>query len=93
MRILLSLFCTTLISACTTVPVMVKWPDAPSSLLEPPEQLKHLEKNQVELSDIIENTSENAGRYYALRDKYLGWQEWYTKTKQLHEEVRKKYSK
>lgn len=90
LSLLLSLL---LLSACSTVPVMIKWPDAPASLLESPEKLQQLSKNHIELTDIIENASENAGKYYALREKYLGWQEWYNKNKQLYEEVRKKYSK
>jgi hypothetical protein len=90
LSLLLSLL---LLSACSTVPVIIKWPDAPASLLEPPEKLQQLSKNHIELTDIIENASENAGKYYALREKYLGWQEWYNKNKQIYEEVRKKYSK
>lgn len=81
-----------LITGCsTTVPVTVKFPDAPASLMEPAESLKLLdEEPKPQLSDILENTAENAGRYYALREKYKGWQNWYQEQRKIFEGAQKK---
>lgn len=77
-----------IISGCTTaVPVTVKFPEAPSVLLEPVPVLKPLEDNQHELSDILENVNENYGTYYEVREKLLGWQYWYKKQKEIYDKI------
>lgn len=87
-----SILISTLLIGCSTpVPVTVKFPEAPSTLLEPAESLTLLpEDKPTLLSDILENTTENAAKYYALREKYRGWQEWYRSQRKIFEEVQKK---
>ena len=81
----------TLLAGCsTTVPVTVKFPDAPANLMEPADSLSLLEKEKIELSDILDNTAINASKYYSLREKYNSWQKWYREQKKIFEESQKK---
>lgn len=78
-----------LASGCTTVPVTVKFPEVPEALMEPAGKLTPLDTSKkVELSDIIENANENAGKYYTLRERYNAWIEWYKSQKQIFESIK-----
>jgi len=78
-----------LLAGCTTVPVTMKFPNAPDVLKEPAGKLTPLDTSKkIELSDIIENANENAGKYYALREKYNAWQEWYNGQKKIFDSVK-----
>jgi hypothetical protein len=72
----------------TTAPVAVKFPEAPASLITPAGKLTPLTKEKPELSDIIENANENAGKYYELRERFRAWQEWYSTQKKIFESVK-----
>lgn len=86
-----SILLTTLLAGCfTTVPVTVKFPDAPVNLMEPADSLSLIEKEKIELSDILDNTAINAGKYYSLREKYNSWQKWYHEQRKIFEESQKK---
>lgn len=77
------------VTGCTTVPVTVKFPDVPQTLTTPAGKLTPLDTSKkVELSDIIENANENAGKYYELREKYNAWIEWYTSQKKIFESIK-----
>ena len=86
--LLISLMIVSLTGCSTVVPVTMKFPDAPETLMEPAEKLSTLKKDKVELSDIIENANENAGKYYKLREKYRAWQEWYTEQKKITNDLK-----
>ena len=89
MKKLLAIFLAVLITGCTTVPVAVKFPDAPGYLMEPANKLTLLDTSKkIKLSDIIENANENSGKYYELREKYNAWIEWYTTQKKIFEQVK-----
>jgi hypothetical protein len=89
MRKLAIVFLLSALTGCsTTAPVIVKFPEAPPTLMEPAGKLAPLTKEKPELSDIIENTNENAGKYYQLREKYRAWQEWYTQQKQIFDSIK-----
>jgi len=78
-----------ILTGCTSVPVITKFPDAPESLMAPAGKLTPLDTTKkVELSDIIENANENAGKYYALREKYNAWIEWYTSQKKIFDTIK-----
>lgn len=77
------------LSGCIYIPTIPPFPEAPRVLLETAEPLTALNKETIELSDIIENANENAAKYYKLREKYLAWQEWYAEQKQLHGQLLK----
>lgn len=89
MKNLLAVLVATLITGCTTVPVAVKFPEAPAALMEPAGKLTPLDTSKkIQLSDIIDNTNENAGKYYELREKYNAWIEWYTSQKKIYENIK-----
>jgi hypothetical protein len=86
--ILLSL----LLVGCSTtvVPVTMKFPDAPPSLMTPAKDLNKLPADKkIEMTDIIKTTNENAGLYYELKIKYEAWQEWYKEQKSIADELKK----
>jgi hypothetical protein len=78
-----------MLNACATVvPVTMKFPQAPETLMTPAEPLIPLDKNKKQLSDLIDNASYNYGNYYELEAKYKAWQEWYNSQKKIFEEVK-----
>lgn len=88
-KLLLPLIALTLSGCATTVPVTMGFPQPPASLMEPAEKLTPLDtKKKTELSDIINNANENAGKYYKLREKYNAWQTWYEEQKKIFESVK-----
>jgi hypothetical protein len=78
-----------MLTACSTVvPVTMKFPQAPESLMSPSEPLIPLNKDKRELSDLIDNATYNYGNYYQLEMKYKAWQDWYETQKKIFEEVK-----
>ena len=89
MKKILSVFLIVLMAGCTTVPVTMKFPDAPDTLLQPAGKLIPLDTNKkIQLSDIIENANENAGKYYELREKHNAWIEWYNSQKKVFDSIK-----
>jgi hypothetical protein len=86
---LISIILTLGLSGCIHIPSIPPFPEAPKILLEPVEPLTMINKENIELTDVIENAAENAAKYYKLREKYLAWQEWYAEQKKLQEQVLK----
>lgn len=70
----------------TTVPLTMKFPEAPKSLMTPPPQLEPLKSNNV--SDLLYNANDNYGKYYELKQRYLAWQEWYKSQKQIYSDIK-----
>ena len=88
-KLLLIIFISALSACSTTAPVVIKFPDVPQALKEPAGKLLPLDTTKkVELSNIIENVNENAGKYYELRERYNAWIEWYTEQKKIFESVK-----
>ena len=84
------IFCL-LLSGCSTtaVPVVMKFPDAPPSLMAPAADLNKLPSDKkIELSDIIQTTNSNSKLYYELKIKYEAWQEWYKEQKKIAEQLK-----
>jgi len=80
-----------LLSGCSTtaVPVVMKFPDAPPSLMTSASDLNKLPKDKkIELSDIIQTTNDNAAKYYELKIKYEAWQEWYKEQKSIADQLK-----
>lgn len=76
--------------ASTTVPVTMNFPQAPEPLLMEPETLEPLPQDKKELSDLLENSTVNYGRYRELQLKYKQWQRWYDTNRRLHKETTEK---
>jgi hypothetical protein len=75
------------IAGCATkvAPVSLKWPDAPTELMEPADDLTTLKPEQTRLSDLIDNANINFSRYYILKDRYEAWQQWYNTHRQIYQ--------
>lgn len=74
-----------LLTGCsTTVPVTVKFPEAPAILLEPCSSLQEL-NNESKLSDVAKSITLNYSLYYDCTTKHEGFVEWYKKQKQIFE--------
>lgn len=83
---------TLLLSGCAmfdkkTVPVTMNFPQAPEPLLLEPEKLTPLPEDKKELSDLLENSTVNYGRYRELQLKFQQWQRWYDTNRRLHNET------
>lgn len=85
MKILLTILLAGLLSACsTTVPVTVKFPQAPQELLEAcPETLK-LAQDPVTLSSLTKTVAENYTTYHECALRVTEWIEWYTQQNQIY---------
>jgi hypothetical protein len=80
----------TLTGCSTVVPVAVKFPNVPLTLLEPPKELIPLANNKRKLSDLLENANKNYGTYYEIREKLIVWQEWYVEQKKIYDKLNDK---
>jgi len=73
--------------ASTTVPVTMNFPQAPEPILLEPEKLEPLPEDANEMSDLLENSTVNYGKYRELQLKYQQWQRWYETNRRLHKET------
>jgi hypothetical protein len=88
-RLLLIIFISALTACSTTAPVVIKFPEVPEALKVPAGKLSPLDTSKkIELSDIIENANENAGKYYELRERYNAWIEWYIEQKKIFDSIK-----
>ena len=77
-----------ILSACATkVPVAMKFPSAPESLLISCEDLKSVKQDEEQLSEMLKVVVENYGQYHECRAKVDAWINWYTQQKQITESV------
>jgi hypothetical protein len=76
-----------LLTGCQTVPVTVKFPQAPTILQNTCNELKLVPDN-AKLSDVTRTVVENYSEYYLCAETVNGWQDWYVKQKKLFEAVK-----
>ena len=78
-----------LITGCASkpVPVKMKFPEAPESLIEPCPDLKVLEKD-AKLSDVAKTINENYTKYHECAIKNKAWAAWYHAHKKIFEELK-----
>jgi len=77
-----------LLTGCsTTVPVVVKFPAAPTELLVKCSELKLL-ADEAKLSDVAKSVVNNYTLYYECAVKVDAWIEWHERQKKLFEEVK-----
>jgi starvation-inducible outer membrane lipoprotein len=77
-----------LLSACTTVPVVAKFPQAPGALVqEPCPNLQKLQ-DEAKLSDVAKIVTVNYTEYYMCAVKLEAWQRWYREQKTIYESVK-----
>lgn len=76
------------LSGCsTTVPVTVKFPEAPKELMSTCPDLKQTPPTS-KLSDVLQVVTDNYSQYYECRVKLDSWIEWYKTQKTLFEELK-----
>jgi len=80
-----------IVSGCTMfVPVKPpKWPDAVPELTKKCEELKVVAGTQSSLVDLMKTVVQNYTLYYECSNKVDGWNDWYTKQKEIYEQTRK----
>ena len=92
MKKLLVLLSLVMLTGCASnriVPVTMNFPQAPEPLLLEPEQLEPLPEDTKQLSELLENSTVNYGKYRKLQLKYIEWQNWYKSQKLIHKETTK----
>ena len=78
-----------LLTGCaTTVPVKMSFPELPESLTKPCDRLEPLADGKRELSDLLENTTDNYAKAKECNAKANAWREWYDTQKKIFEEVK-----
>lgn len=89
MKLLSLLILTVILTGCASkpVPVRMKFPEAPETLLEPCADLKVLEKN-VKLSDVAKVINENYMLYHECAVKNKAWAAWYHAHKKIFEDIK-----
>jgi hypothetical protein len=73
--------------ASQPVPVKMKFPEAPTTLLDPCHELKTLDKD-AKLSDVAKTINENYTLYHECSIKSKAWVEWYKTQKKIFEDVK-----
>ena len=76
------------LSACTTVPVTAEFPQAPDVLMAKCPELKTIAGEKVTIVDFTRTVTQNYTTYYECAAQTEAWQEWYTRQKQIWEEVK-----
>ena len=77
-----------LLTGCsTTVPVVMKFPEAPQPLLEKCKDLQ-LSAEDATLSEIAKKIGINYTSYHECSAKNDAWGEWYHKQKNIYESVK-----
>lgn len=89
--VILAILIALLLTGCasTTVPVTMNFPQAPDPILMEPEKLDPLPEDSKAVTDLLENSTVNYGKYRELQLKYLQWQRWYETNRRLHQETTK----
>ena len=82
--LLLTLFLT---GCSTTVPVVMKFPEAPPILMEKCEGLIKL-NDDAKLSDVATVVVQNYTLHHECSAKVEGWMDWYKKQKELFESLK-----
>jgi hypothetical protein len=78
-----------LLTGCaTSVPVTMSFPQVPEALEKPCERMEPLAADKKELSDLLENTTDNYAKAKECNAKVNAWQEWYETQKKIFEEVK-----
>lgn len=82
------ILCAVLLSGCATkVPVAMKFPAAPPSLLISCEDLETVPPTEEQLSEMLKVVVANYGRYHECRAKLDAWIDWYNQQKKITESV------
>ena len=87
--VILAIIVALLLTGCasTTVPVTMNFPQAPETLMMEPEKLDPLPEDSKEMTELLENSTVNYGKYRELQIKYQLWQRWYNTNRRIHKDT------
>ena len=88
-RLTLSVVCLMLLSACTTAPVKIKFPEVPQELREPCPPLAQVNPQDHQLSSLLEVVVSNYSQYYECKNRADGWTQWYENQRKIYESIGK----
>lgn len=88
--LLVSFAAALVLTGCTTtVPVKMKWPNAPSVLMEKCPPLQTIDKTEgVSIIDITKNVTINYTTYHECGIKVENWIEWYDQQKKIFDSIK-----
>lgn len=90
MKNILAICAVTLLTGCaTTVPVTMKFPEAPEVLLKPCDPLDTIGKDQIVFSEFLKTVVDNYTKRHQCAAQNDAWIEWYKKQKEIFEKVDK----
>ena len=76
-----------MLSGCTSVPVMPKFPDVPKDMLVTCPDLK-LAPDTTKLSEVLPVIVDNYGQYYTCKDTVDSWIDWYNTQKKIFDNIK-----
>jgi hypothetical protein len=79
---------TVLLAGCVSVPVERKFPMVPAELQQPCLDLQTIDPSTTKLSIIVDTVVTNYGQYRECQVKTDSWIEWYTKQKEIFDNVK-----
>jgi hypothetical protein len=77
-----------MLSGCSTVGKAPKFPDAPSSLMVPCQELVLVKDNETKLSEVLKVVTTNYSKYHECSIKVESWIEWHKQQKNHFEELK-----
>ena len=78
-----------LLTGCaTSVPVTMSFPQVPDALSKPCDLLLPLDITKKDLTDLLENTTDNYAKAKECHAKSKAWLEWYETQRKIFEEVK-----
>jgi hypothetical protein len=72
------------------LPVTLEFPEPVQELTEKCPDLKQIESNQISVTDLLKNITNNYNLYYQCSLKNDEWNNWYKKQKEIYDETKKK---
>jgi len=75
------------LTACTAVPLTVKFPDVPPSLMEACGDLEQQAPTD-RLSDVLMVVVGNYSQYHECQLKVTDWQDWHRRQKEIFENIK-----
>ena len=77
------------ITGCSTsVPVKMKFPEAPAALMEKCEELEKIPADTKQLSVTAVSVIKNYSKYHQCKIKVDEWQEWYKANKEIFDNIK-----
>jgi hypothetical protein len=87
-KLLLAVAVLCLVGCATSVPVVMKFPDAPKDMLETCPDLDKVDEKTAKLSDILDTVTGNYQKYYDCKATVDDWITWYQGQKKIFESVK-----